>query len=306
MSAAVPSVEGPRRACTPRESRKRTARAVAVGVALAAAAVAATWDAWVAIVRRATLDDEQSHVLLVPIVVLWLVWVRRERLRGYVPEATWAGPVLIAAGWGLHRLGDTYLIESAWHLGAVVAAAGAFLAATGGGLLARLLPAFGALCFLVPVPGVVRHGIALPLQTATAECTRVVLETFGVAVDRSGNMLRVNDHEVMIAEACNGLRMAFALLLVSYTFAWGGPLRNGVRVAVVLATPITAIAFNVVRLVPVVWSFGALPASVADAIHAASGWTMLPFAYLALMGLMRLLRWAQVPVTPYAHAHAHG
>jgi exosortase len=259
----------------------------------------ATRDAWADIVQIAWHDDEQSHILLVTVVAAWLLWVRRERLRHYVPSATWVGPALVAAGWLLNRLGDSYNILSFWHFGAILVVVGGFLSLAGGGMIVRFLPVFLTLCFLVPVPGRVRQNVAIPLQTATAHVTQHVLETLGVSVERLGNTLRINHQDVLIAEACNGLRMAVALVMVSFAFAYGVQLRNATRVLVVLASPITAIAFNVVRLVPLIWAYGFLPTHVAETLHDVSGWLMLPCAFLALLGVMRLLRWAQIPITPY-------
>jgi exosortase len=182
---------------------------------------------------------------------------------------------------------------------------GGFLSVAGGTFLMRFLPVFASLIFLVPVPGRIQRGIALPLQSATAAATQTVLETLGVTVERSGNMLTINNHDVMIAEACNGLRMVFALVMVSFAFSFGVPLRNRFRLFVLVASPITAIVFNVARLVPTVWAFGWLPTNIANSLHDASGWVMLPCAFVALLGFMRLFRWAQIPVTPYVLAYGY-
>jgi exosortase/archaeosortase family protein len=125
----------------------------------------------------------------------------------------------------------------------------------------------------------------------------------GVSVERSGNLLRINGQEVMVAEACNGLRMVFSLVMVSFAFSYGVPLRNGVRVLIVLLSPLTAILFNVVRMIPVVWAYGQFSSDFAATIHDVSAWLMLPIAFLSLLGLMRLLRWAHVPVAPYTLAY---
>jgi exosortase len=271
---------------------------------LVAFAVLATLDAWRDVLHIALRDEEQSQVFLAPVAAGWLLWVRRRRLRHYVPHAFWVGPVVIAVGWALHRAGDVMLLQAAWHFGALLVVVGALLTVFGGGLLPRFFPVLLALCFLVPVPGRVRQGLALPLQSATAEITQSLLQTFGMAAERSGNVLRVDGREVMVAEACNGLRMVFALAIVSFVFAYGMPLRNSVRVLVVLLSPLTAIAFNVVRLVPTVWAYARFPEPVAAACHDVGGWAMLPCAFLVLVGVMRVLRWAQIPITPYILAYA--
>ena len=275
----------------------------ALAAVLVAAGVLATLDAWQDIVRIAVQDEEQSHVFLVPLVAGWLFYVRRDRVRDYTPTANWVGPATIALGWGLNLAGDSFLIQSFWHFGAILVAVGGVLTVFGGGLLVRFLPVFASLLFLVPVPWTIRQEIAIPLQKETAKITQKVMETFGASVEVSGNVLRINQHDLMIAEACNGLRMVFALVMVSFTFAFGAPLRNGFRALVILASPVTAIVFNVARLVPTVWAYGVVSPAAADSLHEISGWLMLPCAYLALRGLMRLMRWAQIPITPYVLAH---
>jgi exosortase len=268
-----------------------------------AGGVLATFDAWADVAEIVERDPESSQVYLVPVVAAWLFWVRRERLRGYVPNNRWLGPVLVALGWVLHREGDILLVQSLWHFGALVVVAGCLLSIAGAGLFLRFLPVFAAFCFLVPVPGRVRLGISVPLQSWTAESAQLIFETMGVSVERSGNLLRINGQEVMVAEACNGLRMVFSLVMVSFAFSYGVPLRNGVRVLIVLLSPLTAILFNVVRMIPVVWAYGQFSSDFAATIHDVSAWLMLPIAFLSLLGLMRLLRWAHVPVAPYTLAY---
>jgi len=276
--------------------------AAAAGV-LGAAGLAVTWPAWSDLARMALRDEESSHILLVPLVFVGLVYVRRWRFRRLRPTGQWVGPALIAGGWLLHSVGDRWLIQAFWHGGAVVTVVGCLITAVGAQVLYRFLPAFLVLGFLVPVPGLVRQQIALPLQTATARLTEWVFAFFGQEVGRSGNVLTVGTTEIAIAEACNGLRMVFALTLISYAFAFSTPLRPYVRVLVLAASPALAIMANIVRLIPTVWVYGRFSTPTADLFHDLSGWVMLPLAFLILMGVIGLLRWALVPVTRFTLAY---
>ncbi len=272
-------------------------------VLLIGVSVIVAWDAWSDMFHIAYNDAEQSHVLLVPIVAAWLTWIRRGRLRRCPREGRMIGPVFVAAGWLLYSAGDLLLIQAAWHLGAITVAVGCFLAFAGRQYLTRLLPAFVVLAFMVPVPGLIREQIALPLQTATAEATQEILALLNVDAVRSGNALSVNGTDILIAEACNGLRMVFALFLVSYAFAYSTPIRDWIRVLIIAASPITAIMCNVVRLVPSVWVYGFVSEEAGNRMHDIGSWVMLPIAFLILLGIFRLLRWALVPVYRYALAY---
>jgi exosortase len=202
----------------------------------------------------------------------------------------------------MYLLGEARLIESFWHGGAILVVIGCILTILGRRVLREFLPVFLMLMFLVPVPGRIRQRIAIPLQRATARATQNVCEISGIAVDRTANLLRINDVDVAIVEACNGMRMTFALMLVSFAFALTTPLYGYVRVLVVLLSPLCAVIANVIRLVPTVWVFGNCSIKSAETFHDVSGWLMLFVAFIALMSVVRLLRWLSVPVQPFSLA----
>jgi exosortase len=272
-------------------------------VSLTVLGIFTTLDAWQDIYRIAVKDEESSHIFLVPIVAAWLIWVRRRRLRHCQPQGHMIGPALVAAGWFFYSFGDARLIQSFWHGGAVLVAVGCLLTVLGRDLLWNFLPVFVMLVFLVPVPGRVRQQVAIPLGAATARVTETIFDLLGTPVQRSGNLLSINQMDVSIAEACNGLRMVFALTLVSFAFAFGTPLRGFARLLVLVASPISAIVCNVIRLVPTLWVYGNFSREKAAFFHDLSGWVMLPIAFMLLMGILRALRWALVPVTHYPLAY---
>jgi exosortase len=248
-------------------------------------------------------DEESSHIFLVPIVSAWMFVARRVRLRLCRPHGTWVGPMLVAIGWLAYVEGYNHAMQSVWHAGALLVVLGCVLSVLGKDVFFRFLPAFLVLVFLIPVPGGLRLRIANPLQAATAQITQTIFETFGIAVERSGNVLEVNGRHVAVAEACNGMRGVFALVLVSYAFAFSMPLRRGVRALVLIASPIAALLCNVIRLVPTVWLYGFRSQKLADGFHDVSGWIMLPIAFLLLLGVIRVLRWAMVPVARFNLAY---
>ena len=269
---------------------------------MAVLGVAATFPAWADMTLIAYNDEEYSHIFLVPLVALWMVWVRRLRFRHCRTTGTGLGLVIVAAGWAISSYGFTHGLQSLWHGGSVLVVLGCIVTVLGKQLLFRFFPAVAVLVFLVPVPGMIRQQIAIPLQTWTAQISQVVLEVMGVPVERSVNQLTVNGIPVNIIEACNGLRMVWPLILMGYAFSFGLPLRNSVRFAVLAASPLAAIFCNVVRILPTIWLYSYHTKSVADLFHDYSGYMMLPIAFLILLGLIKALRWAMIPVMRYTLA----
>jgi exosortase len=269
---------------------------VFAALAMGVLGVLATWDAWHDIYTLAYNDEEYSHIFLVPIVSLAMVYVRRMRMRHCKPSGAILGVLLVALGWAMTAYGFYHAKQAAWHLGAVVVVVGCMLSVLGKNVLFRFFPAVAVLIFLVPVPGRIRQAIALPLQTWTAHTAQTGLEICGVETEVSGNTLSINGRPVTVAEACNGLRMVFPLLLVSYAFSFALPLRNNVRFLVLLASPLVAIFCNVLRTLPTIWLFGNAPENVAHKFHNYSGWAMLLVSFLLLLGIIKALKWALLPI----------
>jgi exosortase len=273
---------------------------------MAALGVAATYPAWADMYLIAYNDEEYSHIFLVPFVALWMVWVRRFRFRHCRTTGTVIGLFVAALGWAISSYGFYHGHQSLWHGGSVLVVLGCVLTVLGKQLAFRFFPAVAVLVFLIPVPGMIRQQIAIPLQTWTAQISQVVLEVIGVPVERSVNQLTVNGIPVNIIEACNGLRMVWPLILMSYAFSFGLPLRNSVRFLVLAASPLAAIFCNVVRILPTIWLYSHYvkpeEKRIPDLFHDYSGWLMLPIAFLILLGLIKTLRWAMIPVMRYTLA----
>ncbi len=272
-------------------------------LALVGLGVAVTFDAWHDMFSIALRDEEQSHVLVVPAVAAWLLLVRWGRLRHYAPVGRLAGPAIVCAGWAMSYFGYYNAVQALWHAGALTIILGLLVSCVGINFLLRFFPAFAVLVFLIPVPGLIRQAIAGPSQTATAAITQMVLETIGIPVERSGNLLTLNGHDVAVAEACNGMRMVFALILVSFAFAFTMPLRPLVRVLILLASPLAAVFCNILRMTPTVILYGYHPGWLADRFHDLAGWAMLPIAFVMLLGVIKLFKWALIPVSRFNLAY---
>ena len=212
------------------------------------------------------------------------------------PEYSFWGPALVLVALACNVVGFLTNTEVIWHGTAVLALVGAGLTVVGPAVMKRMLPAVLVLVFIVPVPAAIRQEIAIPLQQWLAYVSEFVFDLMFLDVERSGNLLVYNGQPVMIAEACNGMRMMFALLLVAYAFAFGTPLLPSVRTMLLVLAPVVAILCNLIRVVPTVIVHGYDPEMLGTLFHDFSGWLMLVVAFFMLLGIVRLLRWAEVPV----------
>ena len=281
-------------------ARVFTASQVVAIAVLLSMAVAVTLPAWRDVYSTAVDREDQSHILLALPVAVWLAVIRRHRLRFCVPAASWFGPLACIAGVVLSEVGFRSGVDVLWHGGAVLAAVAAVVSVVGTQVVRKFLPSLLVLAFLLPVPGRIRPQVAVPLQEISARVTEVALDLFGFPIARSGNILMINEQSVAVAEACNGMRMVGALVLVTFAFAFSVPMRNRVRLILLILSPLVALLVNILRLMATTLVYGYSSRRVGDIFHDISGWAVLGLALLILWGTLGLLRWLEVRTVNYA------
>ena len=273
-----------------------TARQLVLAAMVVAAAVLAMGSSWGDWARISASEEEYSQDFLVIPFIAIILFVDRARFKGIKGETSWVGPLIVGCGWGMAWYGYNYAHQSLWHAGAVLVALGAGVTVLGHGVLLRFFAVFMMLAFMVPLSNRTRLQIAEPLQRAMAVIVASVLQFFGEPVGRQGNLLTVNGQQVAIAEACNGLRMVFTLILVCWLFAFVTPLKSWVRWMIILLSPLTALVCNVLRLIPTLVLYGHAKKETADRFHDMAGWAMLPVAFFLLMLLIHTIEACGVEV----------
>ncbi len=264
---------------------------LALMATLVAAGVWLTWGGWTDLAWLAMHDPESSQVLLVPLIACWLLFTRRRRLAEVAPGFSVLGPLFIALGWAAWEYSYYNNVRVAGHIAAVAVLVGAIVSVTGGRLLWKLLPVFGVLLFAIPVPHRVRLPISVPLQRLTAQATEHLMQLFNIGVTRTGSVLTINGTDVGVAEACNGMRMVFAVFLVTYLVVFISQIRPWMRILVLAMAPALALVCNVIRMLPTVYLYGFADEAVAKQFHDMSGWVMNGVAFVMLLGVLNLARW---------------
>ena len=250
-------------------------------------AVAAVFPVWKDLFSIALHDEEASHLFLVPLVFCWLIWNRWKQLPAFSPTGQISGLLVLTTGLLLHEIGLYWNLVVLWHASAVCCLLGALWFVTGTHVVRKAWPVFGVLIFLIPVPGLLRQQVSLPIQTYSAIATAHVLSLFGVEIQRAGCTLSVNGTLVTIVEACNGMRMLFAVFLVIYAIVFSSATRRTHQILILLFSPLLATALNAVRLVITALLYGICSADVAGLWHNINGWlipVMLMFGSMMVAG----------------------
>jgi exosortase len=257
----------------------------AVPLVLLAAIVWSYWPVLVQLYRDWQIDQNYSVGQLVPLAAAYLLWHHRRRLAGVRLRVCWWGIGVIVLGQLMRAFGFVFLFESAERYSIVLTLAGVVLLVAGPEVFWRVRWILLLLLLMVPLPGRVHNLISDPLQTLSTMGALVTLELTGVKVVREGNVLLLNDSvPVAVAEACSGLRMLTAFVLVAAFMAFVIRRPAWQKWVLVLSSVPVAILSNLIRLVVTALLFLAAGPAVGNIFHDVAGLVMMPLAVALLVG----------------------
>lgn len=149
-----------------------------------------------------------NHVLLVPVILIWLVLLRRDQLRVIVPHSWWLGLVPFAGALFLWMLGAFSGLNLARQLGAVLMLQGSFLALMGPRVAWGLLFPLAYMLFLVPFG----DELVPFLQMVTARITIALTHWSGIPAYVDGVFIDTPVGLFEVAEACSGVKFLIAMI----------------------------------------------------------------------------------------------
>jgi exosortase A len=258
-----------------------------VRLALAwAALILLTWRDWAAMADLWWNVSTYNHIVFVPPIVAWLVWLRRFELALLTPTGCWPGLAGLSGALFLWLLGGLAGVNIAGQLGAVVAMLCAVLALLGPRVGAALVFPLGYTLFLVPFG----DELVPALQMITAKMTIALTLWSGIPAHIDGVFIDTPVGLFEVAEACSGVQFlvamaAFAALVAHVCFAtWR---RRIVFLAVAMALPILANGVRAWGTIYIAQSQGIAFAVGFD--HIFYGWVF--FALVIALLLAASWRW---------------
>ncbi len=274
-------------------------------VALLALALWSYWPVVAKLAKEWTSNDDYSVGMLVPPAALYMLWLQRKSLRKCRLAPFWGGLAVLALAEYARWFGLTRLFESAERYAFVLTVFALVLTVAGLQFTRKTFWVWAFLFLMVPLPGKIHNAIADPLQSMATYGAVFTLELIGITVERSGHTMVLNgDTPMAVAEACSGLRMLTAFVVVSSLFAFVVHRPRWHKATVVISSVPIAIACNILRLVATALLFLWASSGTAEKFfHDFAGLVMMPAAFAMLMGELWILRWLEV--APEAEAPSH-
>jgi len=158
--------------------------------------------------------EAYSYCWLIPPVVLFLIWLKRDELASTPSEPSWAGLVPICVGivlFWLGELGGEYftLYFSFW-----LVLVGICLLHLGRQKLKIIGFALFFILTMFPVPNFINNRVILQLRLISSKLSVAMIQAYGLPVARQGNIIDLGFTKLQVVDACSGLRSLIPLIVL--------------------------------------------------------------------------------------------
>jgi exosortase len=172
-------------------------------------------------------DENYSHGLLIPFIIVFILWSQRDRLAPAARRPSTAvglSAVLFAlfALWAGTAGAELYMQRTSL----VLLLAGTVVYFWGFSLLRLLVVPLFLLLLAIPIPAIIFNKIAFPLQLFASRCAVWAMTLFDIPVLRQGNVIELmplgarETKKLEVVEACSGIRSLMTLVTLAVVFAY--------------------------------------------------------------------------------------
>ena len=249
----------------------------------------------IALATIAARSQLHSHILLIPFVFIYLIYIRRADLPGISRRSISGSLSFLVIG--LAAIGTSQFaatLSASEHLAAIILAVISFIVAGGffflGSECMRTLAfPFAFLIFLVPLPERAVYLLETASQVASADAADLFFHLSMTPILREGMVFQLPGMVIEVAQECSGIRSSVVLFMTSLVVAHlflHTPWRRVVLVAFVIPLGILRNGFRIVVIGLLCVHYG--PQMINSAIHLHGGPV---FFVLSLIPLFALLYW---------------
>ena len=260
---------------------------IAAGLGMAAFAA---FDALAEMVRRWDSSEEYGYGYMIPVITLFLIWQRKDKLYVLPFTGSWAGVLLLICGLAIIFVGQLSALHSVTQYGFVITVLGAAYAVLGTTAFKTIVVPLLLLFLMVPLPTFVFNNLSSQLQLISSEIGVAVIRLFAISVNLEGNVIDLGTYKLQVVEACSGLRYLFPLVALSIiaSYFYQAPVWKRL-VIIVSSLPITVLmnSFRIGMIGVLVEYYGIEQAE--GFLHDFEGWIVFMACVALLVAEMWLL-----------------
>jgi exosortase len=226
-----------------------------------------------------------SHGFFIPFISLYFVWERADKLGNTAVSPNNSGFFIILLGLMLLFVGNLACESFTMGFSFLIVLAGIILFLLGWVHFKILLFPIAFLLFMIPIPSILMGKITFPMQLFASKVATVSLSMLGIPILREGNIIKLADTTLAVAEACSGIRSLISLLALGTVFAYFTKKSFWQRAVLILSCIPIAIFVNALRVSATGILANYYGTSVAQGFfHGFSGYLLFLVAFVLLVG----------------------
>lgn len=163
--------------------------------------------------------EEYSYGYVVPFIAVYLLLRALPEALQHPVRHAWLGAVLAVFAVAFGLLGGLGKIPDLSGYGFIMAVAAGFVAALGLPAALRLWQPLIYLVFMLPLPQIVYLKLSAGLQLVSSKLGVLLVRLMDIPVLLEGNVIDLGTYQLLVAEACSGLRYLFPLMSFGFLFA---------------------------------------------------------------------------------------
>lgn len=237
-------------------------------------------------------DSNYSHGFLIPIVSIYLIMQKKEKLQNIARKKSNWGLIFILVGAMIYIVGTAAAEFFTARFSLVIIIFGIVLFYYGKEFIKELWFPILFLLFMIPIPYVIYYSVTFPMQILSSQASSTVLQMLGMSVVRQGNIINLPTYSLEVVEACSGLRSLMTLSALGAAMAYmTHETKFGSILLFLFSAPI-AIGANVFRIV--VTGLGAYfisPKLAEGFLHEVSGLIVFLVGFISLAIAGTVINW---------------
>src|ERR1019366_2061337 len=235
------------------------------------------------LVNRWIKQEEYSHGFLIPVIVAWLLWTRRDALIASIGRPSWTGPALILLAAVMHIVGKLSALYFLSQFAFIIVLFGIALGLGGYSLLKVTFIPIIFLLFAIPLPYFVDAVLSSQLQLISSQLGTFFIRLLQIPVYLEGNAIDLGAYKLQVVEACSGLRYLYPLMSLGFLAAYLFQAPFWQRALVFISTIPITILMNSIRIgiVGVLVNYWG-PQDADGFLHMFEGWII----FLACAGML--------------------
>lgn len=233
-------------------------------------------------------SEDYNYCYLVPVVILYMIWEKRDAVKRLPVQVSGFGFLLFLPALALFwfgELGGEYLTLylSAWMM--VMAL---FWIHAGWYRFKEILFPLMMIPAMFPLPSFLHNRLSLKLKLLSSQIGVEMMQLAGMSAYREGNVIDLGFTQLQVVDACSGLRYLFPIIILGLLLAWFFRAPFWKRLVLVLSTLPLIVATNSIRIAATGLLYESFGAKVAEGFfHDFSGWLI----FMVTLGVLLLEMW---------------